>query len=69
MVSLDPIKFHSEEEPYKDRLIEAVQTGICQLNGIPLARKIIEEAFDSFMHAPLGLGGYSSVLRALCCSK
>ncbi|THG10007.1 hypothetical protein TEA_024123 [Camellia sinensis var. sinensis] len=42
MVSLDPIEFHSEEEPYKDRidsyqrktgLTEAVQTGIGQLNG------------------------------------
>ncbi|KAL3648276.1 hypothetical protein CASFOL_007700 [Castilleja foliolosa] len=46
MVSLDPIGFHSEEEPYKDRidsyqkntgLTEAVQTGIGQLNGIPIA--------------------------------
>uniref|UniRef100_A0A2L1DE27 Acetyl-coenzyme A carboxylase carboxyl transferase subunit beta n=1 Tax=Diospyros vieillardii TaxID=589131 RepID=A0A2L1DE27_9ERIC len=46
MVSLDPIEFHSEEEPYKDRidsyqrktgLTEAVQTGIGQLNGIPVA--------------------------------
>ncbi|KAK3021600.1 hypothetical protein RJ639_045233 [Escallonia herrerae] len=42
MVSLDPIEFHSEEEPYKDHidsyqrktgLTEAVQTGIGQLNG------------------------------------
>lgn len=46
MVSLDPIEFHSEEEPFKDRidsyqrktgLTEAVQTGIGQLNGIPVA--------------------------------
>ncbi|EPS74271.1 hypothetical protein M569_00481, partial [Genlisea aurea] len=41
MVSMDPIGFHSEEEPYKDRmdsyqrktgLTEAVQTGIGRLN-------------------------------------
>lgn len=46
MVSLDPIEFNSEEEPYKDRidsyqrklgLTEAVQTGTGQLNGIPVA--------------------------------
>nr|YP_010847488.1 acetyl-CoA carboxylase carboxyltransferase beta subunit [Gymnema latifolium]WEV92055.1 acetyl-CoA carboxylase carboxyltransferase beta subunit [Gymnema latifolium] len=46
MVSLDPIEFHSEDEPYKDRLDsyqtktglpEAVQTGIGELNGIPVA--------------------------------
>nr|YP_010138567.1 acetyl-CoA carboxylase carboxyltransferase beta subunit [Boehmeria nivea]QQH14535.1 acetyl-CoA carboxylase carboxyltransferase beta subunit [Boehmeria nivea] len=46
MVSLDPIEFHSEEEPYKDRvdsyqkktgLTEAVQTGTGKLNGIPVA--------------------------------
>ncbi|GER45628.1 acetyl-coenzyme A carboxylase carboxyltransferase subunit beta [Striga asiatica] len=45
MVSLDPLAFHSEEEPYKDRidsyqrktgLTEAVQTGTGQLNGIPV---------------------------------
>nr|UEK24831.1 acetyl-CoA carboxylase subunit beta [Gongronemopsis tenacissima] len=46
MVSIDPIEFHSEDEPYKDRLDsyqtktglpEAVQTGIGELNGIPVA--------------------------------
>nr|YP_010419805.1 acetyl-CoA carboxylase carboxyltransferase beta subunit [Leucosyke puya]USG53505.1 acetyl-CoA carboxylase carboxyltransferase beta subunit [Leucosyke puya] len=46
MVSLDPIEFHSEEEPYKDRidsyqkktgLTEAVQTGTGKLKGIPVA--------------------------------
>nr|QHN53084.1 acetyl-CoA carboxylase carboxyltransferase beta subunit [Droguetia iners] len=46
MVSLDPIEFHSEEEPYKDRidsyqkktgLTEAVQTGTGKLDGIPVA--------------------------------
>nr|YP_009462637.1 acetyl-CoA carboxylase carboxyltransferase beta subunit [Boehmeria umbrosa]AUV64978.1 acetyl-CoA carboxylase carboxyltransferase beta subunit [Boehmeria umbrosa] len=46
MVSLDPIEFDSEEEPYKDRidsyqkktgLTEAVQTGTGKLNGIPVA--------------------------------
>jgi hypothetical protein len=45
MVSLDPIEFHLEEEPYKDRidsyqrktgLTEAVQTGTGRLNGILL---------------------------------
>ncbi|KAK2965079.1 hypothetical protein RJ640_012553 [Escallonia rubra] len=51
MVSLDPIEFHSEEEPYKDRidsyqrktgLTEAVQTGIGQLNGIPVAIGVMD---------------------------
>nr|QBB68383.1 acetyl co-A carboxylase [Nuytsia floribunda] len=54
MVSLDPIEFHSEEEPYKDRidsyqketgLTEAVQTGIGQLNGIPIAVGVMDFQF------------------------
>nr|YP_010378996.1 acetyl-CoA carboxylase carboxyltransferase beta subunit [Astragalus americanus]UCS39984.1 acetyl-CoA carboxylase carboxyltransferase beta subunit [Astragalus americanus] len=54
MVSVDPIEFHSEEEPYNDRLdsyqeetglMEAVQTGTGQLNGIPLAIGIMEFQF------------------------
>nr|YP_010254046.1 acetyl-CoA carboxylase subunit beta [Damnacanthus indicus]QTZ18586.1 acetyl-CoA carboxylase subunit beta [Damnacanthus indicus] len=54
MVSRDPIEFHSEEEPYKDRidsyqrktgLTEAVQTGIGQLNGIPVAVGIMDFQF------------------------
>nr|ATL61220.1 acetyl-CoA carboxylase beta subunit [Theligonum cynocrambe] len=54
MVSLDPIEFHSEGEPYKDRidsyqrktgLPEAVQTGIGQLNGIPVAVGIMDFQF------------------------
>nr|YP_009772261.1 acetyl-CoA carboxylase carboxyltransferase beta subunit [Abrus precatorius]QIT03129.1 acetyl-CoA carboxylase carboxyltransferase beta subunit [Abrus precatorius]QJW34003.1 acetyl-CoA carboxylase carboxyltransferase beta subunit [Abrus pulchellus subsp. cantoniensis] len=54
MVSLDPIEFHSEEEPYKDRidsyqrktgLTEAVQTGTGQLNGIPVAIGIMDFKF------------------------
>nr|AWI70005.1 acetyl-CoA carboxylase carboxyltransferase beta subunit [Pycnobotrya nitida] len=54
MVSLDPIEFHSEEEPYKDRidsyqrktgLAEAVQTGIGQLNGIPVAVGVMDFQF------------------------
>uniref|UniRef100_UPI0031F4211A acetyl-CoA carboxylase carboxyltransferase beta subunit n=1 Tax=Platylobium obtusangulum x Platylobium triangulare TaxID=3041819 RepID=UPI0031F4211A len=54
MVSLDPIEFHSEEEPYKDRidsyqiktgLAEAVQTGIGQLNGISVAVGIMDFQF------------------------
>nr|QHD20069.1 acetyl-CoA carboxylase carboxyltransferase beta [Periploca sepium] len=54
MVSLDPIEFHSEEEPYKDRidsyqkktgLPEAVQTGIGQLNGIPVAVGVMDFQF------------------------
>nr|QJQ78359.1 acetyl-CoA carboxylase beta subunit [Hedysarum petrovii] len=54
MVSLDPIDFHSEEEPYKTRLDsyqkrtglkEAVQTGTGQLNGIPLAIGIMDFQF------------------------
>nr|YP_010144938.1 acetyl-CoA carboxylase carboxyltransferase beta subunit [Exacum affine]QQL92342.1 acetyl-CoA carboxylase carboxyltransferase beta subunit [Exacum affine] len=54
MVSLDPIEFHSEEEPYKDRidsyqrktgLTEAVQTGIGHLNGIPVAVGVMDFQF------------------------
>nr|ATL60200.1 acetyl-CoA carboxylase beta subunit [Deppea grandiflora] len=54
MVSLDPIEFDSEEEPYKDRidsyqkntgLTEAVQTGIGQLNGIPVAVGVMDFQF------------------------
>ena len=54
MISLDPIQFHSEEEPYKDRidsyqrktgLTEAVQTGTGQLNGIPVAIGIMDFQF------------------------
>nr|YP_009570617.1 acetyl-CoA carboxylase carboxyltransferase beta subunit [Frankenia laevis]QBC67606.1 acetyl-CoA carboxylase carboxyltransferase beta subunit [Frankenia laevis] len=54
MVSLDPIGFHSEEEPYKDRidsyqkktgLTDAVQTGIGQLNGIPVAIGVMDFQF------------------------
>ncbi|PHU02761.1 Acetyl-coenzyme A carboxylase carboxyl transferase subunit beta, chloroplastic [Capsicum chinense] len=51
MVSLDPIEFYSEEEPYKDRidsyqrktgLTEAVQTGIGQINAIPVAIGVMD---------------------------
>nr|YP_010119743.1 acetyl-CoA carboxylase carboxyltransferase beta subunit [Hemsleya zhejiangensis]YP_010950787.1 acetyl-CoA carboxylase carboxyltransferase beta subunit [Hemsleya amabilis]QRC26892.1 acetyl-CoA carboxylase carboxyltransferase beta subunit [Hemsleya zhejiangensis]WMI39410.1 acetyl-CoA carboxylase carboxyltransferase beta subunit [Hemsleya amabilis] len=54
MVSLDPIEFHSEEEPYKDRidsyqrktgLTEAIQTGIGKLNGIPVAIGVMDFQF------------------------
>ena len=54
MVSMDPIEFHSEEEPYKDRLesyqrktglTEAVQTGIGQLRGIPVAVGLMDFKF------------------------
>ncbi|KAI3666567.1 hypothetical protein L1987_88931 [Smallanthus sonchifolius] len=54
MVSLDPIEFHSEEEPYKNRidsyqrktgLTEAVQTGIGQLDGINVAIAVMDFQF------------------------
>nr|QPN54461.1 acetyl-CoA carboxylase carboxyltransferase beta subunit [Arceuthobium durangense] len=54
MVSLDPIQFYSEEELYKHRinsyqrktgLIEAVQTGIGQLKGIPIAIGVMDFQF------------------------
>ena len=54
MVSLDPIEFHLEEEPYKDRidsyqrktgLTEAVQTGTGRLKGIPVAIGIMDFQF------------------------
>nr|YP_010723931.1 acetyl-CoA carboxylase subunit beta [Neomarica candida]WDW30972.1 acetyl-CoA carboxylase subunit beta [Neomarica candida] len=54
IVSIDPIEFHSEEEPYEDRihsyqgetgLPEAVQTGIGKLNGIPIAMGVMDFQF------------------------
>ncbi|KAD4585703.1 hypothetical protein E3N88_23304 [Mikania micrantha] len=54
MVSLDPIEFHSEEEPYKNRidsyqrttgLTEAVQTCIGQLDGINVAIAVMDFKF------------------------
>lgn len=54
MFSVDPIEFHSEDEPYKNRLDsyqkrtglkEAIQTGTGQLNGIPLAIGIMDFQF------------------------
>nr|YP_009145270.1 putative acetyl-CoA carboxylase carboxyl transferase beta [Trillium decumbens]AKK32150.1 putative acetyl-CoA carboxylase carboxyl transferase beta [Trillium decumbens] len=54
MVSMDPIEFHSEEEPYRDRidsyqrktgLTEAVQTGVGQLNGISIAIGVMDFEF------------------------
>nr|YP_010034437.1 acetyl-CoA carboxylase carboxyltransferase beta subunit [Aponogeton abyssinicus]QOX09152.1 acetyl-CoA carboxylase carboxyltransferase beta subunit [Aponogeton abyssinicus]UGC02468.1 AccD [Aponogeton madagascariensis] len=54
MVSMDPIEFHSEEEPYRDRidsyqrktgLTEAIQTGIGQLNGITIAIGVMDFQF------------------------
>ncbi|WJX96245.1 dihydrolipoamide dehydrogenase precursor [Trifolium repens] len=52
MVSMDPIEFNSEEDPYcldsyqqKTGLLEAVQTGTGQLHGIPVAIGIMEFEF------------------------
>nr|QKX48482.1 acetyl-CoA carboxylase carbosyltransferase beta subunit [Luffa acutangula] len=54
MVSVDPIEFHSEEEPYKDRidsyqrntgLTEAIQTGTGKLNGIRVAIGVMDFQF------------------------
>nr|YP_010220469.1 acetyl-CoA carboxylase carboxyltransferase beta subunit [Musa paracoccinea]UCC35678.1 acetyl-CoA carboxylase carboxyltransferase beta subunit [Musa paracoccinea] len=54
MISIDPIDFHSKEEPYRDRidfyqrktgLSDAVQTGIGQLNGIPVAIGVMDFQF------------------------
>nr|YP_009770095.1 acetyl-CoA carboxylase beta subunit [Cassia brewsteri]QIT00797.1 acetyl-CoA carboxylase beta subunit [Cassia brewsteri] len=54
MVSVDPIEFHSEEEPYQNRiysyqrktgLTEAIQTGTGQLNGIPVAIGVMDFQF------------------------
>nr|YP_009893594.1 carboxytransferase beta subunit [Cardamine kitaibelii]QKK39966.1 carboxytransferase beta subunit [Cardamine kitaibelii]UHY41497.1 acetyl-CoA carboxylase carboxyltransferase beta subunit [Cardamine pentaphyllos]UHY42089.1 acetyl-CoA carboxylase carboxyltransferase beta subunit [Cardamine kitaibelii] len=54
IVSADPIKFHSREEPYKNRidsaqkttgLTDAVQTGTGQLNGIPVALGVMDFQF------------------------
>ncbi|CAN6454808.1 unnamed protein product [Victoria cruziana] len=54
MISMDPIEFHSEEDPYRDRinyyqietgLAEAVQTGIDKLNGIPIEVGVMDFKF------------------------
>nr|YP_009892901.1 carboxytransferase beta subunit [Clausia aprica]QKK39273.1 carboxytransferase beta subunit [Clausia aprica] len=54
MFSADPIKFHSREESYKNRidsaqkttgLTDAVQTGTGQLNGIPVAIGVMDFQF------------------------
>nr|QKK51263.1 carboxytransferase beta subunit [Vella lucentina] len=54
MVSADPIKFQSREEPYKKRidsaqkktgLTDAIQTGTGQLNGIPVALGVMDFKF------------------------
>nr|ATJ03051.1 acetyl-CoA carboxylase carboxyl transferase beta [Liparis loeselii] len=54
MISMDPIEFHSEEEPYIDRisfyqrktgLTEAVQTGVGQLNSISVAIGVMDFQF------------------------
>ncbi|KAI3874675.1 hypothetical protein MKX03_015152 [Papaver bracteatum] len=54
MVFMDPIEFHSKEEPYQDRidsyqrktgLTEATQTGIGQLNGIPISIGVLNFQF------------------------
>nr|UZA66621.1 acetyl-CoA carboxylase beta subunit [Yoania japonica] len=54
MVSMDPIEFHLEEEPYIDRisfyqlktgLTEAIQTGIGQLNSISIAIGVMDFQF------------------------
>nr|QEX96152.1 acetyl-CoA carboxylase carboxyltransferase beta subunit [Rungia pectinata] len=55
MVPLDPIGFYSAEDHYKDRLAsyqrktgltEAVQTGIGQLNGVPIALGVMDFQFQ-----------------------
>nr|YP_010220914.1 acetyl-CoA carboxylase carboxyltransferase beta subunit [Musa johnsii]UCC36661.1 acetyl-CoA carboxylase carboxyltransferase beta subunit [Musa johnsii] len=54
MISIDLIDFHSKKEPYRDRigfyqrntgLSDAVQTGIGQLNGIPVAIGVMDFQF------------------------
>ena len=61
MVSADPIKFHSKEEPYKNRidsaqkttgLTDAVQTGTGQLNGIPVALGVMDFRFMGVVWDP-----------------
>ncbi|CAN6440750.1 unnamed protein product [Victoria cruziana] len=53
MISMDPIEFHSEEDPYRDHisyqietgLAEAVQISIGKLNGIPIAISVMDFKF------------------------
>nr|QJD20889.1 acetyl-CoA carboxylase carboxyltransferase beta subunit [Trifolium alexandrinum] len=69
MVSLDPIEFHSEEDPYcldfyqeKTGLLEAVQTGTGQLHGIPVAIGIME--FE-FLSGSIGSVGGEKITRLI----
>ncbi|CAN6440759.1 unnamed protein product [Victoria cruziana] len=53
MISMDPIEFHSEEDPYRDHisyqietgLAEAVQISTSKLNGIPIAIGVMDFKF------------------------
>nr|YP_009366605.1 acetyl-CoA carboxylase beta subunit [Illicium henryi]YP_010534713.1 acetyl-CoA carboxylase beta subunit [Illicium dunnianum]ARJ62454.1 acetyl-CoA carboxylase beta subunit [Illicium henryi]UYA95985.1 acetyl-CoA carboxylase beta subunit [Illicium dunnianum]UYA96459.1 acetyl-CoA carboxylase beta subunit [Illicium henryi] len=74
MISMDPIEFHSEEEPYRDRidffqrttgLTEAVQTGIGQLNGIPIAIGVMD---FQFMGGSMGSVVGEKITRLIECA-
>nr|QJQ73950.1 acetyl-CoA carboxylase carboxyltransferase beta subunit [Rotheca serrata]QVL26538.1 acetyl-CoA carboxylase carboxyltransferase beta subunit [Rotheca serrata] len=74
MVSLDPIEFHSEEEIYKDRidsyqrktgLTEAIQTGVGQLNGIPVAMGVMD---FQFMGGSMGCVVGEKITRLIECA-
>nr|QBB68378.1 acetyl co-A carboxylase [Phanerodiscus capuronii] len=74
MVSVDPIEFHSEEELYKDRidsyqrktgLTEAVQTGLGQLNGIPVAIGVMD---FQFMGGSMGSVVGEKITRLIECA-
>nr|AII78965.1 acetyl-CoA carboxylase carboxyltransferase beta subunit [Epipogium roseum] len=54
LISIDPIEFHSNEDPYLDKIMfyqdktdltEAIQTGTGKLNGIPIAIGIMDFNF------------------------
>nr|YP_010319690.1 acetyl-CoA carboxylase beta subunit [Schisandra repanda]UJI65423.1 acetyl-CoA carboxylase beta subunit [Schisandra repanda] len=74
MISTDPIKFHSDGNLYRDQidsfqrktgLTEAVQTGIGQLNGIPVAIGVMD---FHFMGGSMGTVVGEKITRLLECA-
>ncbi|KAK1311833.1 hypothetical protein QJS10_CPA07g01044 [Acorus calamus] len=74
MVSVDPIGFHSEDEPYRDRydayqrktgLTEAVQTGTGQINGVPVGIGVMD---FQFMGGSMGSVVGEKITRLIECA-
>ncbi|KAG2331876.1 hypothetical protein Bca4012_018551 [Brassica carinata] len=76
MVFADPTKFHSSEEPYKIRiesakkkrirLTDAIQTGISQLNSIPVVPEVIDLQRARLQEGSLSLMQMAKISSVLC---